>query len=190
MPLGVFRFVPKAPLPEGNGRDVYPRLEVNGRAVCLSARCVLVCCCIAGPVHTRTWPALLYPRLCAVGQGLIGPLHRGCRAAPSVLSVWCRTGWYCALHCFVSALLHYSCGQRAVGSGTPATALSTLFKVTRVIMLDPHEVYPYHSSERRYRSFMEVIPKQNRSFMPWAFYLGVTSCPPPTWRYGPRKSML
>ena len=21
-------------------------------------------------------------------------------------------------------------------------------------------------------------------------YLGVTSCPPPTWRYGPRKSML
>ena len=23
-----------------------------------------------------------------------------------------------------------------------------------------------------------------------ASYLGVTSCPPPTWRYGPRKSML
>ena len=22
------------------------------------------------------------------------------------------------------------------------------------------------------------------------FFLGVTSCPPPTWRYGPRKSML
>ena len=40
--------VPKALLPEGNGRDVYPRVQVNGRAVCLSARCVLVCCCTAG----------------------------------------------------------------------------------------------------------------------------------------------
>ena len=32
----------KALLPEGNGRDVYPRVQVNGRAVCLSARCVLL----------------------------------------------------------------------------------------------------------------------------------------------------
>ena len=37
--------VPEALLPEGNGRDVYPRVQVNGRAVCLSVRCVLVCCC-------------------------------------------------------------------------------------------------------------------------------------------------
>ena len=40
--------VPKALLPEGNGRDVYPRVQVNRRAVCLSALCVLVCCCTAG----------------------------------------------------------------------------------------------------------------------------------------------
>ena len=41
------------------GMGVYPRVQVNGRAVCLSARRVLVCCCIAGPVHCRTWPVLL-----------------------------------------------------------------------------------------------------------------------------------
>ena len=35
--------VPKALLPEGNGRDVYPRVQVNGRAVCLArASCVSV----------------------------------------------------------------------------------------------------------------------------------------------------
>ena len=33
--------VPKALLPEGNGRDVYPRVQVNGRAVCVArAPCV------------------------------------------------------------------------------------------------------------------------------------------------------
>ena len=35
--------VPKAPLPEGNGRDVYPQVQVNGRAVCVArAPCVSV----------------------------------------------------------------------------------------------------------------------------------------------------
>ena len=37
--------VAKALLPQGNGADVYPRIHVNGRAVCLSTHCVLVCCC-------------------------------------------------------------------------------------------------------------------------------------------------
>ena len=27
--------VPKALLPEGNGREVYPRVQINGRAVCV-----------------------------------------------------------------------------------------------------------------------------------------------------------
>ena len=36
--------VPKALLPEGNGRDVYPRVQVNGKAVCVArAPCVSVC---------------------------------------------------------------------------------------------------------------------------------------------------
>ena len=35
--------VPKALLPEGNGRNVYPRVQVNGRAVCVArALCVSV----------------------------------------------------------------------------------------------------------------------------------------------------
>ena len=35
--------VPKALLPEGNGRDVYPWVQVNGRAVCIAcALCVSV----------------------------------------------------------------------------------------------------------------------------------------------------
>ena len=35
--------VPKAPLPEGKGREVYPRVQVNGRAVCVvCALCVSV----------------------------------------------------------------------------------------------------------------------------------------------------
>ena len=33
----------KALLPEGNGRDVYPRVRVNGRAVCIArAPCISV----------------------------------------------------------------------------------------------------------------------------------------------------
>ena len=67
--------VPKALLPEGNGRDVHPRVQVNGRAVCLSARCVLGCCCTAGPVHSRTWPVLLCRRLCTVTQGVCAAPH-------------------------------------------------------------------------------------------------------------------
>ena len=83
--------VPNAPLPQGNGRDVYPQVQANGRVVCLSARCVLVCCCAAGPMNTCTWPVLLCRCLFTVTWGLIGPLHRLKRAAPSVLWVWCRT---------------------------------------------------------------------------------------------------
>ena len=50
---GVLRVgVPKALLPKGNGRYVYPRPQENGRAVCLSAHCVLVCCCTVG---TSAW---------------------------------------------------------------------------------------------------------------------------------------
>ena len=95
----------------------------------LCARCVLVCCCIAGPVHTCTWLALLRRRLCAVTQALIDPLHPACRAAPSVLSVWCRTARCCALHCTVCALLHCCCGQRAVGSVTHCHAAWGLWAV-------------------------------------------------------------
>ena len=124
--------VPKALLPEGNGRDVYPRVQVNGRAVCLSARCVLVCCCTARPVHSRTWPVLLCRHLCTVTQGLVGPPHHVCCAAPSVLCVQCRAAWCCAPHCTVCALPHCTCGQWAVGNGTPATHCHTAWRLWAV----------------------------------------------------------
>ena len=107
-----------------------------GKRLCvLCACCVLVCCCIAGPVHTCTWLALFFPRLHAVTHRLIGPLHRACRAAPSMLFVWCRTAWCCAMHCTVCALLHCSFGQRAVGSGTPATHRHTACRLWAVELL-------------------------------------------------------
>ena len=68
---------------------------------------VLDCHGPRGKVYEK--PVLLCRRLCTVTQGLLGPVHRVCRAAPSVLSVWCRTAWCCALHCTVCALLHCTC---------------------------------------------------------------------------------
>ena len=89
-----------------------------GGVCLLCARCVLVCCCIAGPVHTRTWPVLLWRRLCQVIQGLIGPMHHECRATPSVPSVWCRTACCCALPCTALCVL---CCTAVVGTGSPAS---------------------------------------------------------------------
>ena len=92
-----------------------------------------MCCGIAGPVHSRTWPTLPCRRLRAVTHGLVGPLHPACRAAPSVLIVWCRTAWCCALHCTVRALLHGCCGQGAVGSVTHCQAAWGLWAVEIVL---------------------------------------------------------
>ena len=120
--------VPKALLPEGNGRDVYPRVQVNGRAVCLSARCVLVCCCSAGtsaqshlagfalltPVHGHTGSS--GPTAPCVLRCTISTLCALC-AVPHCL-VLCT-----ALHCVCPAALHLwavGSGQWAVGSGTSA----------------------------------------------------------------------
>ena len=74
--------VPKALLPEGNGRDVYPRVHVNGRAVCLSARCVLVCCCTAG---TSAQSHL-------AGTTLPTPVH-GHTGSSRPTVVWCGVVW-------------------------------------------------------------------------------------------------
>ena len=92
-----------------------------------------MCCGIAGPVHSRTWPTLPCRRLRAVTQGLICPLHPACRAAPPVPSVWCRTAWCSAPHCTVCALLHCCCGQGAVGSVTHCQAAWGLWAVEIVL---------------------------------------------------------
>ena len=103
--------------------------------MCLSGRCVLVCCCIAGPVIIRIWPVVLCRHLCPVTQGPAGPRHCVCRAAPLVLSVWCRTTWCCAVQCTVCALLHGSCGHKAVGFGTPAMQCHTARRIWAVELL-------------------------------------------------------
>ena len=107
--------VPKALLLEGNGRDVYPRVQVNGRDVCLSARYVLVCCLTAGTC------ALSH----LAGTVLLTPVHvhTGSKG-PTAPCVLCRTNGtlcvvpYCvvlcsALHCVCLAALHLW----VVGSG-------------------------------------------------------------------------
>ena len=108
--------VPKALLPEGNGRDVYPRVHVNGRAVCLSARCVLVCYCTAGNCALSHLAGTVLPTPVHDHTGSKGPLHRVCCAAPSVLCVRCRTAW-CGLWTSCNTLPHC---PGAVGSGTSA----------------------------------------------------------------------
>ena len=109
--------VPKALLPEGNGRDVYPRVQVNGRAVCLSARSVLVCCCTAGTSAQLHWAGAALPTPVHGHTGSSGP------TAPCVRR--CTMGTLCVvLHCLVlcttlycvcpATLLHCTCGQWAM----------------------------------------------------------------------------
>ena len=45
--------VPKALLPEGNGRDVYPRVQVNGRGCVCCVRAVCMCVGLGGERGTR-----------------------------------------------------------------------------------------------------------------------------------------
>ena len=70
--------VPKALLPEGNGRDVYPLVQVNGRAVCVArALCASVFTTVgSGGMH---WSPLLCPAVAAAG-----PMRRGGACAPAL----------------------------------------------------------------------------------------------------------
>ena len=124
--------VPKALLPQGNGLDVYPRVQVNGRAVCLSARCVLVCCCTAGtsaqshlagtalptPAHCHTGssgPTALCVLRCTISTLCAVP-H--CLVLCTALCVPCRTALVGSRQWnFCNALPHC---LGAVGSGAPA----------------------------------------------------------------------
>ena len=81
------------------------RVQVNGRAVCLSARCVLVCCCTAG---TRALSHLAHTVLQTPVHGHTGSMGP---TAPSILCVRCRTVCCCAPHCTVCAPPHCMRGQ-------------------------------------------------------------------------------
>ena len=109
--------------------------------MCLSARCVLVCCCTAGTcTQSHLAGAVLLCR-CTVTQGLVGPLHRVCAMLHhqyfvcggallgavlcTALCVPCRTAlvgsgqWN-----FCNALPHC---LWAVGSGTPSLHRHTVW---------------------------------------------------------------
>ena len=102
--------VPKALLPEGNGRDVYPRVQVNGRAVCLSVRCVLMCCCTGGTSAQLHWASAALPTPVHGHTGSIGltalcVLYWTISILCAVLH--CLGAVHCtALHCTVCAVLH------------------------------------------------------------------------------------
>ena len=110
-----WRGVPKALLPKGNGQDVYPRVQINGRAVCLSARCVLVCRCTAGTYALSHLAGTVLPTPMHGHTGSKGP------TAPCVLC--CTISLLCAVpHCLVlCSALHCVCLAAlhlwAVGSG-------------------------------------------------------------------------
>ena len=124
--------MPKVLLPEGNGRDVYPRVQVNGRVVCLSARCVLVCCCTAGTCALSHLAGTVLPTPVHGHTGSMGPI------APRVLcctiSTLCAVPHYlvpCSALCVPRRTALVGSGQRnfcnavplclrAVGSGAPA----------------------------------------------------------------------
>ena len=96
--------------------------------------CVVCALCVSVLLHSRT-SALSHladtalPTPVRSHTGSHWSTHPACRAAPSVLSVWCRTAWCCARHCTVCALLHCCCGQRAVGSVTHCLAAWRLWAV-------------------------------------------------------------
>ena len=109
--------VPKALLPEGNGREVYPRVQVNGRAVCLSARCVLVCCCTAGTCALSHLAGAVLP---TPVHGLTGSSGRVlCRTFSTLCAGPYRLVLCSTLHCVCLAALHLW----AVGYGHWAVAL-------------------------------------------------------------------
>ena len=106
--------VPKALLLEGNGRDVYPQVQVNGRAVYRSARCVLMCCCAAGSCARSHLAGTVLPTPVHGHTGSSGPSAPCVLCCTIVLCVRCCTAWCCAPHCTLGALPHCTCGQWAV----------------------------------------------------------------------------
>ena len=79
--------VPKALLQEGNGRDVYPRVQVNGRGCVCCARAVCMCVGPGGERGSR--------------EDLVGsPYSRSSRCTPSRSTCWCRRS-SCNAHAIV-----------------------------------------------------------------------------------------
>ena len=99
-------------LREGYGRDVYPRLHVNGRAVFVV--CAL-CACVLLPSRTSA-----HSHLAGIALPTPLPSHKGSRRPSAPCVPRCTMSAFCVvshclllsttLHCTVCALLHCSCG--------------------------------------------------------------------------------
>ena len=101
------------------------------------SKCSVLSACVL--MHSRTSAD---SQLAGIALSKPVPSHAGssrptapCVPRSSVLSVWYRTAWCCALHCTVCALLHCTCGQRAVGCGTLATHCQTAWRLWAVELL-------------------------------------------------------
>ena len=102
--------VPKALLREGNGRDVYPRVQVNGRgAVCLSVRCVSKCAlCASVLLHSRT---CAHSHLAGIALPTPVPSHTGSRRPSAPCVPRCTISPFCVVPlCLVlCTALHFVC---------------------------------------------------------------------------------
>ena len=141
--------VPKALLPEGNGRDVYPRVQVNGRGCVCCMRAVCMCVGPGGErgsredlvgtplatVHTPGAPAAL-PLAPLVGAGVVPAVPTpSCCPGPGGPSAACGLVWCgvacCAVPCHVvphcvvarcAVLCRVAHARRAVGNPCVARA--------------------------------------------------------------------
>ena len=149
----------KALLPEGNGRDVYPRAQVNGRAMCVV--CAL-CACVL--LHSRT---SAHSHLAGSALPTPVPSHTGSRRPTAPCMRRCTISACCVvphclllcttLHCTVCAPLHCNWGQRAVGSGYPATHCHTTWRLWAVELLQRIASLPRGSGQWGSRFFCNAL---------------------------------
>ena len=118
-------FVPKALLPEGKGRDVYPRVKVNRRAVCVV--CAL-CACVF--LHSLTSAHL---HLAGIALPTPVPCHTGSRRPTAPCVPRCTVNAFCAVpHCLLLCTsLHCTalcvpCCTAVVGRGLWAVGTASL----------------------------------------------------------------
>ena len=96
--------VPKALLPEGNGRDVYPQVQVNGRAVCV-VRALCVSVWFWGGRRGSRGNLVVTPLATVFipGAPAVPPLSplAGAGVAPAIPTPWCGVVWCGVVWCGV-----------------------------------------------------------------------------------------
>ena len=111
-----------------------------------------LCACVL--LHSRT---SAHSHLAAIALPTPVPSHTGSRRPTAPCVPRCTISAFCvvphcllpctALHCTVCALLHCGCGQRAVGSGSPATHCHTAWRLWAVELLQCTVSLPWGSGQ-------------------------------------------